>query len=116
MKLKHLALSLALVVLAATSAFAGKVTVHFFVIPAATPAPQINALNDYLIHTAGGFTASRSFGGAQNSLGKDYAPDNLSYTVSAPKNLGKEIGGYLKKDLGLKNVFLLTWPADRLDD
>lgn len=116
MKLKHLALSLALVVLAATSALAGKVTMHFFVVPASLPTTQINALNDYLVHTAGGFTASRSFGGALNSAGRDYAPDNLSYTVSAPKNLSKEIGAYIKTQLGQKDVFLVTWPADRLDD
>lgn len=116
MKLKHLVISLAIVAMAASSAFAGSpVTVHFFVVPASIPAEKLNALNDFLIRTAGGFTASRSFGGAQNSLGKDYAPDNLSYTVSAPKNVGGEIGGYLKNNVGLKNVFLLTWPAERLD-
>lgn len=117
MRLKHLAISLAIVAMAASSAFAASpVTVHFFVVPASIPAEKLNALNDFLIRTAGGFTASRSMGGTMSNLGKDYAPENLSYTVSAPRNVGGEIGGYLKKSVGLKDVFLLTWPAERLDN
>lgn len=116
MKLKSFALAFLLVVLAASSALAAKATVHFFVVPAGISAEQMHDLNTFLIKSAGGFTASRSTGGDTGNLGKEYAPENLSYTVSAPKNLGKEIGGYLKKSLGLKQVFLLTWPAERLDD
>ncbi|MDP2848555.1 MAG: hypothetical protein Q8O35_10235 [Humidesulfovibrio sp.] len=117
MRLKHLVISLAIVVMAASTALAGSpVIVHFFVVPASIPAEKLNGLNDYLIKTAGGFTASRSFGGAMGNLGKDYAPENLSYTVSAPRNVSGEISGYLKKSFGLKEVFLLTWPAERLDN
>jgi len=117
MKLKALVLALALIVLASSSALAARpVTVHFFVIPAAMTDEKLHDLNTFLIKSAGGFTASRSTGGDTGTLGKAYAPENLSYTVSAPKNLGKEIGAYLKKELGLPQVFLLTWPASRLED
>lgn len=116
MKLKALVLALALVVLASSSALAAKATVHFFVVPSALPSEKLHDLNAFLVKNAGGYTVSRSTGGDSASFGAGYAPENLSYTVSAPKNLGKEIGGYLKKQLGLKPVFLLTWPAERLED
>jgi len=123
MKLKSLLMVLALVLLAASSALAaspaaakGTVTVHFFVIPAGVASEKQHDLNTFLIQKAGGFTASRSTGGDIGSLGREYAPENISYTVSASKNLAKEIGGYLKKELGLKKVFLLSWPAERFEE
>lgn len=115
MKLKSLLLALALVASLVSSALAGTpATVHFFVVPAAVSDEKLHDLNTYLIKNAGGFTASRSTGGDIGTLGKEYAPENVSYIVSAPKNMGKEIGAYLKQKLGLKQVFLLTWPAERL--
>ncbi|SNS20653.1 hypothetical protein SAMN04488503_3182 [Humidesulfovibrio mexicanus] len=116
MKLTRLALSLALVLLMAGSALAAKATVHFVVVPAALPSEQLHDFNAFLVKNAGGYTVSRSTGGDSASFGAGYAPENLSYTVSAPKNLSREIGGYLKKELGLKKIFLLTWPAERLEE
>jgi hypothetical protein len=114
MRTKSLFAALALVLLLSSTAFAaGKTTVHFFVVPAGIPAEQLAKFDDFLIKTAGGFTASRSFGGAQTSYGNDYAPENLSYTVAAPKNVAKPIMEYLKKNCGQKDVFILVWPADR---
>lgn len=123
MKLKSLPMVLVLVALAASSALAaspapGKrtVTVHFFVVPAGIPSEKLHDLNVFLVKSAGGYTVSRSTGGDTASFGAGYAPENLSYTVSAPKNLAREIGGYLKKELGLKRIFLLSWPAERLEE
>jgi len=115
MTLKSFLLAVVLVVLLAPAALARKSTVHFFVVPSSIPSEQLTKLNDFLIHTAGGFTASRSFGGTMGSLGKDYSPENLSYTVSAPKNVAKEIKGYLKTNCGLKEIFMLVWPAERVE-
>lgn len=115
MKLTRLALSLSLVLLMAGTALAAKATVHFFVVPAGIPSEKLHDLNAFLIKNAGGFTVSRSTGADTVSFGAGYAPENLSYTVSAPKNLSKEIGGYLKKELDQKRVFLLCWPADRFE-
>jgi len=116
MKLTRLALSLALVLLMAGSALAAKATVHFFVVPAGIPSEKLHDLNTFLVKTAGGFTVSRSTGGDSASFGAGYAPENLSYTVSAPKNLAREIGAYMKKELGQKRIFLFSWPADRLEE
>ena len=110
-----LTLSLGLVLLLASAALARKATVHFFVVPQSIPAEQLSSLNDFLIKTAGGFTASRSMGGTMGSLGRDYSPENLSYTVAAPKNVAKEIKGYLKNNCGQKEVFMLVWPAERVE-
>ncbi|MBU1229446.1 MAG: hypothetical protein KKA55_05780 [Proteobacteria bacterium] len=115
MRLRSLALAFALVLTLAPAALAAKATVHFFVIPAAIPAEQLAKLNDFLITTAGGFTASRSTGGDMGDLGRDYRPENISYTVSAPKNVAREIIGDLKKNCGQKGVFMLTWPATSVD-
>jgi len=114
-KLLLLSLALGLVLLLAPAAHARKATVHFFVIPASIPAEQLNKLNDFLITTAGGFTASRSTGGAMDSLGRDYSPENLSYIVSAPKNVAREIRGYLQKNCDQKSVFMLVWEAERVE-
>jgi hypothetical protein len=116
MKLTRLALSLVLVLLMAGSALAAKATVHFFVVPAGLPSEKLHDFNAFLVETAGGFTVSRSTGGDSASFGAGYSPENLSYTVSAPKNLSKEIGGYLKKELGQKRIFLFSWPAERLEE
>jgi len=113
--LPTLALALGLVLLLAPVALARKATVHFFVVPQSIPAEQLSSFNDFLIKTAGGFTASRSMGGAMGSLGRDYSPENLSYTVAAPKNVAKEIKGYLKNNCGQKAVFMLIWPAERVE-
>ncbi|MDR3640525.1 MAG: hypothetical protein P4L39_04305 [Humidesulfovibrio sp.] len=113
MRIKSLLTALALVVLLSSTALAEKTIVHFFVLPASIPSEQLVKFDDFLVHTAGGFTATRSYGGAMTSLGKDYAPENLSYTVAAPKHLRKEIMDYLKKNCGQKEVFMLVWPADR---
>lgn len=123
MKLKSLLIILALVVVAASSALAASpaaakrtATVHFFVVPAGIPSEKLHDLNAFLVKNAGGFTVSRSTGGDSASFGAGYAPENLSYTVSAPKSLAREIGGYLKKELGLNRIFLLSWPAERLEE
>jgi hypothetical protein len=114
MRMKSLFAALALVVLLSSTALAaGKTTVHFFVVPASIPAEQLAKFDDFLVRTAGGFTATRSFGAAQTTYGKDYAPENLSYTVAAPKNLAKPIMDYLKQNCGQKDVFILVWPAER---
>jgi len=115
MRFKSVLLALALVLLLSGSALAAKAMVHFFVVPASIPDEQAHAFNDFLIHTAGGFTVSRSTGGTVGNLGKEYTPENLSYTVSAPKNVSKEIKGYLQKNCGQKQVFMLVWPAERVE-
>lgn len=116
MKLRVFLLSLSVVVLMAGSALAAKATVHFLVIPASLPSEKLHDFNAFLVKKAGGYTVARSTGGDSASFGAGYAPENLSYTVSAPKNLSREIGEYLKKELGQKRLFLLTWPAERLEE
>lgn len=108
-----LALSLGLVLLLATAALARKSTVHFFVLPAAVPAQDLPALNDFLVKTAGGFTASRSHGGRAGRKAKTIRLDNWSYTVAADKDLSGEIMDYLKQKCGLESVFMLVYEADR---
>lgn len=114
MRVKSVLFTLALVLALSTSAFAAKAMVHFFVIPAGIADDKLHDFNEFLIHKAGGFTVSRSTGGSAGSFGKEYAPENLSYTVSAPKNVGKEIKAYLQQNCGQKDVFLLVWPAERV--
>jgi len=113
MKLKTILLSLALVLMLSGSALAAKATVHFFVLPAGIPAEQLAKFNEFLVKTAGGYTVSRSTGGDMGDLGKGYAPENVSYTVSAPKNVARQIKAYLKTNCGKDQVFMLTWPAER---
>jgi len=114
MSIKSFILSLALVVALASSALAGQTTVHFFVLPAATPASELTQLNEFLIKTAGGFTSMPTRGGGPMEAGSATAgKDNVSYLVAAKKNLSKQIMGYLKEKTGLKEVFILVWKADR---
>ncbi|OGR34373.1 MAG: hypothetical protein A2051_12995 [Desulfovibrionales bacterium GWA2_65_9] len=111
--LPTLALALALVVLLAPAALARKSTVHFFVLPAAVSAQDIPAFNNFLVQTAGGFTASPSHGRGPGSKGKKIKLDNWSYTVAADKDLSGEIMDYLKTKCGLASVFMLVFEADR---
>jgi hypothetical protein len=115
MKLKSLVLSLALVLVLSGSALAAEATVHFFVVPASLPAERLNAFNDFLAKTAGGFTTSRSMGVSMSAQGKKISSENLSYTVSAPKNVAKEIKVYLKEKCGQNDVFMLIWKAERVE-
>jgi len=115
MKLKTILLSLALVLVLSGSALAAKTTVHFFVIPASVPTEQLTKFNEFLVHSVGGFTISRSTGGSMGLSGPQYDPENLSYTVAGPKNVGKAIKAYLKKNCGLSDVFMLVWPAERVE-
>jgi hypothetical protein len=113
MRFKSVLLALALVLALSGQALAARTMVHFFVVPATIAEEKLHAFNAFLVRTAGGFTVSRSTGADTASFGAAYAPENLSYTVAAPKNIGKEIKAYLKKNCGEKDVFLLVWPADR---
>jgi len=110
---KALFLALALILLLASAAFAGKATVHFFVVPSAVSAQNIPALNDFLVKTAGGFTAARSHGQGPGSTGRKVKLDNWSYTVAADRDLSREIMDYLKENCGLPGVFMLVWEAER---
>jgi hypothetical protein len=115
MKLKSLLLTLALVLALSGSALAAKATVHFFVVPAGIPTEQLAEFNKFLLHSAGGFTVSRSTGAAASASGHEYAPENLSYTVSGPRNVARQIKAYLKRNCGQQDVFMLTWPAERVE-
>ena len=110
---RTLALSLGLVLLLAPAALARKATVHFFVLPAAVSAQELPALNDFLVQTAGGFTAAPSHGGRAGRKGKAIKLDNWSYTVAADKDLSGEIMDYLKTKCGLASVFMLVYEAER---
>jgi hypothetical protein len=111
--LKSFFLTLALVVLLAPAAFARQTTVHFFVVPASVSAQKLPALNDFLVHSAGGFTATRSHGRGPGSTSRKVTLDNWSYTVAADKNLSREIMDYLKTQCGLPSVFMLVYEAER---
>ncbi len=112
MHLKSLLLSIVLSLALATSALAGQTVVHFFVLPASTPASELTQLNDFLIKTAGGYTSMPTRGGDTDS--KDgSAKENISYLVAAKKNLSKQIAAYLKEKAGMSGVFMLVWKAER---
>jgi len=111
--LKPLLLALALVLLLAPAAFARKTTVHAFVVPASVSTEKLPAFNDFLVQTAGGFTAARSHGRGPGSPGKKISLDNWSYTVAADRDLSREIMDYLKQNCGLPDVFMLVHEAER---
>lgn len=111
--LRSFFLALALVLLLVSTAFAGKATVHFFVVPASVSAEKLPALNDFLVKTAGGFTAARSHGRGAGSTSRKIKLDNWSYIVAADKDLSGEIMDYLKTQCGLPGVFMLVYEADR---
>lgn len=114
MSFKSLLLSLVLILALAPGAFAGQDTVHFFVLPSATPASDLAQLNEYLIKTVGGYTAMPSRGGSLPEAGSPTASkENITYFVAAKKNLSKPFMAYLKEKLGMKDVFMLVWKADR---
>lgn len=113
MSLKRFLLALACVVLLSPCAYAENGTVHFFVVPAAIKAQDVNKLNDFLAASAGGFTVSRSQGGSRSATGKAHTSDKLSYLVAADRDLSPEIMDYLKTQCGLAKVFMLVWEADR---
>ena len=108
-----LALALALVLLCAPAAFARKATVHFFVVPSSVSDQNIPALNDFLVKTAGGFTAAHSHGRGPGSTDSEIKLNNWSYTVAADKDLSREIMDYLKVKCGLADVFMLVYEAER---
>jgi hypothetical protein len=108
-----LPLALALVLLCAPAAFARKATVHFFVVPSSVSAQNIPALNDFLVKTAGGFTAANSHGRGPGSTSREIKLNNWSYTVAADRDLSREIMAYLKQQCGLPDVFMLVYEAER---
>ncbi len=115
MRLKSCLLALVLVLCMSATALAGgrKALVHFVVVPSSVPAEKISEFSAFLDNKAGGLTAFRTHG---SYLGSGVGPldeKNVSYLVAADKDLSKDIVAFAKERLGLKDIFLLVWKADR---
>ena len=115
MRLKSCLIALVLVLLMATAALAGgkKALVHFVVVPSSVPAEKISEFSAFLDSRAGGLTAFRTHGSHLGSGVGALDEKNISYLVAADKDMSKEIVRFAKEKLGLKDIFLLVWKADR---
>ncbi len=97
----------------------GVVVVHYFVVPSVLPggvnaAERLPALRMFLSKLAGGYTQlGMTQGGWVNPKGGLETERNISFLVSAEKDVSKEIAAYLDRHFPAKARYLLVWDAVR---
>ena len=112
-----LLLALCLSASAAAVAETQQVFAHLFTVPTSLPeggdvAAQTTALQAWLAETFGGYTRfGPGEGGWKNESAAIETEANVTYIVTAPRDVSKDIAARLARDFAVRVPYVLVFPA-----